>query len=211
MLSLCSRGTSGWGVLGLLILLIYFMSSGGGITENVSGNQNQIVSSETREISMFHFTSLSDRLDDQERLQNHHNYFKYLLLAVIMASMFIVMIYKCKNHKKAETRRQRIKDNTDLVELHHDSLEVQGMIKQPMTNRRRREIERRREEQEEEKKNQKEQGKKEKGKNKEQEKEDTPKQKRGIEENSKQKQGQKQKREQEMRWVQIPVGDDDEL
>ena len=112
------------GVIGLLIVLFYFMSGSGGISENVSGNQNHIVSSEAREISMFHFTSLSDRLDSQEKLQNNHNYFKYILLAVILAIMISVIIIKCKNHRRAEERRRRIDENMDLVELHKTQVQL---------------------------------------------------------------------------------------
>ena len=134
---------------------IFMSSSGGGISEEVSGDGNEIISSENREISVFHFTSLSERLADHEENQGYHNYVKYTLLAVILTCILTVIMYKCKTYKENNVRRRRVNENLDLVELHHDSLETHGMIKKQMTNRRRKEIERAREEKEEKKKQEK--------------------------------------------------------
>ena len=198
------------GALGLIILFIFFMSTsgGGGIAEEISGNGNEVISTESRELSMFHFTSLSERLDDHEEKQGYHNYFKYTLFAMVFTCVILVIVYKCVTHKANKIRRRRMNENLDLVELHQDSLETHGILKKQMTNRRRQEIEKEREENEEKRKL----DKKKRGKetDKEQEEEDTLKQKPRVgDESLKQKQGQKKK--QEMRWIQVAVESEEEL
>ena len=197
------------GALGLIILFIFFMSTsgGGGISEEVSGDGNEVISSESREISMFHFTSLSERLADHEENQGYHNYIKYTLFAMVFTCIIIVTVYKCLTHKANKIRRRRVNENLDLVELHHDSLETHGILKKQMTHRRRQEIEKDREEKEEKKKQDKKKGKE---TDKEQEEEETPKQKPRVgDEGPKQKPGQQKK--QEMRWIQVAVTSEEEL
>ena len=128
------------GTLGIIILCFYFMSSGAGISEEVNGNNNNIVNSEERELSLFHFTNLSNKLDEQADSQDQHNIIKYGLLAVIFGVITFVGIVKCKNYRKSEKRRQRINEQMELVEIHNDSLATQGMLNQPMTSRKREEI-----------------------------------------------------------------------
>ena len=190
---------------GLIILFFYFMSSGAGISEKVSGDMNNIVNSEARELSVFHFTNLSNRLDQQADSQGHHNNLKYRLFAVIFGLIIFVAIFKCKNYRKTEKRRKRINENMELVEIHNESLATQGMLHQPITNKKRREIKKRKEEQE---KDRKEQEKKESKKEKEKLKQEKKEEQEGKKQEKDQEKGQK------MKWIQVPVelggsGDDE--
>ena len=198
------------GALGLIILFIFFMSTsgGGGIAEEISGNGNEVISTESRELSMFHFTSLSERLDDHEEKQGYHNYFKYTLFAMVFTCVILVIVYKCVTHKANKIRRRRMNENLDLVELHQDSLETHGILKKQMTHRRRQEIEKAREDKEEEKRQDKKQDQK---KDKKQGKENALKQKPGAGDEEavaedgglKQKPGRKDKG---LRWIQVAAG-----
>ena len=175
------------------------MSSGAGISEEVNGNNNNIVNSEERELSLFHFTNLSNKLDEQADLQDQHNTIKYGLLAVIFGLITFVGIFKCKNYRKSEKRRQRINEQMELVEIHNESLATQGMLNQPMTSRKREDIQKKKDEQEKY--------------NREQEKKNLKQEKKELKQEKKEgKEGKKQeknsgKKKKIQKWIQVEVDD----
>ena len=202
------------GALGLLTILIFFMTSSGagGIAEEISGNGNKVTNSESKEISLFHWTNLSDRMADHEKTQGYHNGIKYILIAMVFTCISVVTLYKCFTRKASNVRRRRVTQNLDLVELHHDSLATHGILKNQMTHWRRQEIEKAREDKEEEKRQDKKQDQK---KDKKQGKENALKQKPGAGDEEavaedgglKQKPGRKDKG---LRWIQVAAGSSEE-
>ena len=94
-----------WGVLALgigsiviiLILCYLFLNTGSDISEQVSGNENRIVNNEQKEISVFHFTNLSNQmntLEDRMTTQGWHNSVKYGLIVTIIVILLFVGLYK---------------------------------------------------------------------------------------------------------------------
>ena len=179
-----------WGLLALVIgtilviitLCFLFINSGSGISEEISGNSNRVVNNEDKEISVFHFTNLSNKMDDQVETQGWHNSMKYGLIFVIFVVLLSVGLYKCKNYKKSEKRRLRMAEQLEMVEIHNESLAAQGMLKQPRSSKRREELQKKKDEEEKQRK--------------EQEKKELK-----VGKNQKKKSGKKKKKVQ--KWIQV--------
>ena len=131
------------GLLGLLTIFILFMISkgAGGVASDISGDGNEVTNSASQEISIFHWTSLSERITEQQQTQGYHNGTKYFLISVIIICLVVTIIYKCVTYKDRKRRRRRVTQNLDLIELHHDSLATHGILKNQLTHWRRDEIE----------------------------------------------------------------------
>ena len=188
--------------MGIIILCFFFMTSGAGINEKISGNMNKVVNNEDRELSVFHFTNLSNKLDDQASSQGLHNNVKYGLFLVIFGILICVGIFKCKNYRKSEKRRLRMNEQMELVEIHNESLAAQGMLNQPMTSKKREDIQKKKDEQE---KCRKEQEKK----NLRQEKKELKQEKKEGKEGKKQEKDSGKKKKIQ-KWIQITTEVDSE-
>ena len=156
------KGCCCWGLLALSIgtilviitLCFLFLNSGSDISEKVSGNANRIVNNEEKEISVFHFTNLSNKMDDQVEAQGWHNSVKYGLIFMIIVILLSVGLYKCKNYKKSKKRQLRMADQLEMVEVHNESLAAQGMLKQPQSSKRKEENQKKKDEEEKQRKEQ---------------------------------------------------------
>ena len=175
---MCGLATVGG--LGLLIFLIIFMRGSSGATAEISGDNNEVENSSNQEISIFHWTSLSERMENEQQVQSYHNKTKYFLILVIFIGLAVTLVYKCVTHKGKKRKKRRMTQDLDLIELHHDSLAKHGILKNnQLTTWRRDEIEKTREVKE---KSRKQEQKEKKGKKKQgiEEEEDARMQKPGA-------------------------------
>ena len=184
----------------------------GGIAAEISGSGNKVTNSASQEISLFHWTNLSDRMADQEKTQGYHNGIKYILIAMVFTCIIVIALYKCFTRKSRNVRRRRVDQNLDLVELHHDSLATHGILKNQLTHWRREEIEKVREGKEEKRRQDKKEDQK---RDKKQGREDALKQKPGAgeEEAVAEDKSLKQKPRHTvkgMRWVQVAADSSEE-
>ena len=142
--------------IGLLICLIIFMRGSSGATAEISGNQNEVENISNQDISLFHYTSLSEKIDNNHEIQGHHNKAKYFLFSVIFVGLALIVIYKCVVYKGKKKKKRRIREALELTELHNDSLTKHGILKNhKLTSWRKEEIEKSREIREKEKKEEK--------------------------------------------------------
>ena len=141
------------GGIGLLIFLIIFMRGSSGATAEISGDHNEVENSSSQEISIFHWTSLSEKMENHQQIQSYHNKTKYFLFLVIFIGLAVILIYKCVVHKGKKRKKRRTTESLELIELHHDSLTKHGILKNnKLTPWRREEIEKMREMKEKERK-----------------------------------------------------------
>ena len=139
--------------IGLLIFLIIFMRGSSGATAEISGNQNEVENTSNQEISLFHYTSLSEKMDNHQEIQSYHNGAKYFLFSVIFIVLAVILVYKCVVYKGKKRKKRRTTEALELIELHNDSLTKHGILKSnKLTPWRREEIERMREIKEKERK-----------------------------------------------------------
>ena len=138
---------------GLLIFLIIFMRGSNETSADISGNNNEVENSSTQEISIFHWTSLSEKMEYDQKIQNVHNKTKYFLILVIIIILAVTLTYKCVIRKGKKKERRRTTESLELVQLHHDSLTKHGILKEnKLTPWRREQIEKAREIKEKERK-----------------------------------------------------------
>ena len=150
--------------VGLLICLLIFMRGSSGASAEICGNQNEVENISNQDISLFHYTSLSEKVDNNSEIQGHHNTAKYCLFAVIFVGLALIVIYKCVVYKGKKKKKRRITEALELTELHNDLLTKHGIVKNhKLTSWRKEEIEKSRKIREKEKKDEK---KEEKGRKK---------------------------------------------
>ena len=116
------------GVVLLICLFIFMRGSSGGASSEISGSQNRVKNIATQDISLFHYTSLSDKVENYREVQGYHNTAKYCLLAVIIVAIILTVIYKCIVYKGKKKNRRRISEALEMTELHNDLLTRHGIV-----------------------------------------------------------------------------------
>ena len=95
---------------------------------DITGNENNVKSFETQDISLFHYTDLSEKVENYNGIQQSHNIVKYCILAGISGIILLVVMYKCVNFKKQKMRRRRIAEALEMTSLHNNVLMEKGIV-----------------------------------------------------------------------------------
>ena len=82
----------------------------------ISGNENRVKNIETQDISQFHYTDLSDKVENYNEIQENHNIAKYCMLAVIFGAIILTVIYRCVKHKGKQRSRRRVVEAVEMTE-----------------------------------------------------------------------------------------------
>ena len=114
---------------GVMILFVIFcFMRGRRAAPDITGNENSVKLVETQDISLFHYTDLSERVENYNGIQQSHNIAKYCILAVISGVILLVVMYKCVNHKKQKRRRRRLEEALEMTSLHNNVLMKKGIV-----------------------------------------------------------------------------------
>ena len=111
----------------VLIVLFCFMR-GQRSSPDITGNKNSVKSFETSDISLFHYTDLSERVENYNGIQQNHNIVKYCILAAISGLILLIVIFKCFNLKKHNRRNRRIEEALEMTSIHNNALMKKGIV-----------------------------------------------------------------------------------
>ena len=95
---------------------------------DISGNENRVKNIQTQDISLFHYTDLSEKVENYNEIQQNHNIAKYCMLAVISVIIFLSVLYRCIKQKKKKRNRRRVVEALEMTELHNDLLTKHGIV-----------------------------------------------------------------------------------
>ena len=112
----------------ILITIFCFMRGGQSSVPDVTGNDNTVKTNVNSDISLFHYTDLSERVESYNGVQTNHNIIKYCILAMIGGFLVLTMVYKCLNIKKRNRRNEMIQEAIEMTSVHNNALMSKGMV-----------------------------------------------------------------------------------
>ena len=95
---------------------------------DITGNENSVKSYVNSDISLFHYTDLSERVETYNGIQQNHNIVKYCILAMIGGLLILTVIYKCLNIKKRNRRNKMIEEALEMTSVHNNALMSKGIV-----------------------------------------------------------------------------------
>ena len=112
----------------MILFVLFCFMRGQRAAPDITGNKNNVKSFETSDISLFHYTDLSERVENYNGIQQNHNLVKYCILAGISGLILLTVMYKCFNLKKQNRRNRRIEEALEMTSLHNNALMKKGMV-----------------------------------------------------------------------------------
>ena len=102
-------------------------SSQGPVT-NIEGSDNDIKNIVNSEFSLFHYSDLSDKVENYKAEQDKHNTVKYVLIGCIVIILISGLVFKCLGVRKQTRRDNEINEGLEMMTFHNSALVKKGLI-----------------------------------------------------------------------------------
>ena len=112
----------------ILIATLCFMRGSQSTVPDIKGNENTVKTFVNSDISLFHYSDLSEKVESYNGIQKQHNTIKYCVLAIIVSLLFAAGIYKCLDIKKQNRRNNEIDEGLEMTTVHNAALMKKGIV-----------------------------------------------------------------------------------
>ena len=95
---------------------------------DIEGSNNEVKTIVNSDISLFHYSDLSEKVENYNEVQKTHNTVKYVLIVFIVILLISGMVFKCLGIRKQTRRNNEINEGLEMMTIHNSALVKKGIV-----------------------------------------------------------------------------------